>query len=106
MSSRTSLGAGSTSYPSGSSGITPVVHEHGRSSRAGTCYPQIYPIHMFSANITKDDFTVDITRRSGVTVFNHHGTGYEDSAPSPSYGKSDYRESKKTSGGKSHSGSR
>ncbi|KAI1642688.1 uncharacterized protein F4817DRAFT_288530 [Daldinia loculata] len=87
MSSRTSLGAGSTSYPSGSSGITPVVHEHGRSSRA-------------------DDFTVDITRRSGVTVFNHHGTGYEDSAPSPSYGKSDYRESKKTSGGKSHSGSR
>ncbi|KAI0845467.1 hypothetical protein F5Y00DRAFT_265562 [Daldinia vernicosa] len=87
MSSRTSLGAGSTSYPSGSSETTPVVYEHGRSPRA-------------------DDYTVDITRRSGVTVYNHHGTGYEDNAPSPGYGQSGQGETRKASGKKSHSGSR
>ncbi|KAI1653111.1 hypothetical protein F4813DRAFT_281304 [Daldinia decipiens] len=87
MSSRTSLGAGSTSYPSGYSGTSPVVHEHGRSARA-------------------DNFIVDITRRSDVTVFNHHGTGYEDNAPSPGYRKPDHRESQKTSGRTTHSGSR
>ncbi|KAI0105811.1 hypothetical protein F4814DRAFT_75936 [Daldinia grandis] len=87
MSSRTSLGASSTSNSIASSGTTPVIHEHGRSSRA-------------------DDFTVDISRRSGVTVYNHHSLGYEENAPTPAYRQQSHQESRKTSGEKSHSGSR
>ncbi|KAI8958063.1 hypothetical protein F5Y11DRAFT_337498 [Daldinia sp. FL1419] len=85
--SRTSLGTSSTSYPSyptsGSSGEAQVTH--GRSSKA-------------------DNYTVDITSRSSVDVYNHHSTGYEESAPTPDYRHSSAKKERKN--GNSHSGSR
>ncbi|KAI1465328.1 uncharacterized protein F4812DRAFT_438299 [Daldinia caldariorum] len=78
MSSHTSLGVGSTSYPSSSSESSPVVYEQSRSPKA-------------------DGFTIDIVRRSKVTVFNHHSSGYQHDSPTPGYGQH-----KESHGEKSH----
>ncbi|KAI1473416.1 hypothetical protein K445DRAFT_314045 [Daldinia sp. EC12] len=83
MSSRTSLGAGSTYYPSSSSGHSPVTYQRGRSSKS-------------------EDYRVDITQRDNVVVFEHHSSGYDKDSPSPPYGQQP-KESRKSSGGKSHS---
>ncbi|KAI1806352.1 hypothetical protein F4811DRAFT_161755 [Daldinia bambusicola] len=82
MSSPTSLGAGSTSYPSISSESSPVVYESSRSPQA-------------------DGFTVGVVRRSKVTVFNHHSSGYQPNSPTPGYRQ--YKESHRSSDEKSRS---
>ncbi|KAI2615976.1 hypothetical protein GGR54DRAFT_641789 [Hypoxylon sp. NC1633] len=67
-----SLGTGSESHTSG--GSSDVVHGQYRSAKA-------------------EDYKVDAHRRRDVSIYNHHGSGYEVGAPHPGYAASNKKSS-------------